>query len=59
MELNPWRCVLLRLPNAARTQLLNLQTGQWDDDMLALFQIPRAALPEIKPSSGLFGYTRG
>ncbi|MFQ9691806.1 MAG: FGGY family carbohydrate kinase [Klebsiella michiganensis] len=45
--------------NAARTQLLNLQTGQWDDNMLALFQIPRAALPEIKPSSGLFGYTRG
>lgn len=45
--------------NAARTQLLNLHTGQWDDDMLALFQIPRAALPEIKPSSGLFGYTRG
>lgn len=45
--------------NAARTQLLNLQTGQWDDEMLALFQIPRAALPEIKPSSGLFGYTRG
>ncbi|HFP9390181.1 TPA: FGGY family carbohydrate kinase [Raoultella planticola] len=45
--------------NAARTQLLNLHTGQWDDEMLALFQIPRAALPEIKPSSGLFGYTRG
>ncbi|MEX0493541.1 FGGY family carbohydrate kinase [Raoultella terrigena] len=45
--------------NAARTQLLNLQSGQWDDDMLALFQIPRAALAEIKPSSGLFGYTRG
>ena len=45
--------------NAARTQLLNLQTGQWDDNMLALFQIPRAALPEINPSSGLFGYTRG
>ncbi|TCW15388.1 glycerol kinase [Raoultella sp. BIGb0138] len=45
--------------NAARTQLLNLHTGQWDDEMLGLFQIPRAALPEIKPSSGLFGYTRG
>lgn len=27
--------------------------------MLALFHIPRAALPEIKPSSGSFGYTRG
>ncbi|MTH44835.1 FGGY family carbohydrate kinase [Intestinirhabdus alba] len=45
--------------NAARTQLLNLHSGQWDDDMLALFHIPRAALPEIKPSSGPFGHTRG
>lgn len=45
--------------NAARTQLLNLRTGQWDDEMLAIFHIPRNALPEIKPSSGLFGYTRG
>lgn len=45
--------------NAARTQLLNLHTGDWDDAMLALFHIPRAALPEIKPSSGLFGHTRG
>ncbi|HCU0294658.1 TPA: FGGY-family carbohydrate kinase [Citrobacter sedlakii] len=45
--------------NAARTQLLNLQTGQWDEAMLALFAIPRVALPEIKPSSGLFGHTRG
>lgn len=45
--------------NAARTQLLNLHTGEWDDTMLSLFHIPRAALPEIKPSSGLFGHTRG
>ncbi|AHG20550.1 carbohydrate kinase [Chania multitudinisentens RB-25] len=45
--------------NAARTQLLNLQSGQWDDEMLRIFRIPRRALPEIKPSSGLFGYTRG
>ncbi|MFW0767697.1 FGGY family carbohydrate kinase [Trabulsiella odontotermitis] len=45
--------------NASRTQLLNLQTGQWDDEMLKVFRIPRNALPEIKPSSGLFGYTRG
>ena len=45
--------------NAARTQLLNLQTGQWDNEMLALFQIPLAALPEIKPSSGFYGYTCG
>lgn len=45
--------------NASRTQLLNLHTADWDEEMLALFQIPRQALPEIRPSSGLFGYTRG
>ncbi|EKR7612285.1 FGGY-family carbohydrate kinase [Escherichia coli] len=45
--------------NAARTQLFNLHTADWDDEMLALFGIPRQALPEIHPSSGLFGYTRG
>jgi len=44
--------------NAARTQLLNLHTGRWDPEMLDIFQIPEAALPEIKPSSGLFGYTK-
>lgn len=45
--------------NAARTQLMNLQSTDWDDDMLALFSIPREALPTIQPSSGLFGYTAG
>lgn len=45
--------------NASRTQLMNLQTADWDTDMLALFGIPCAALPVIKPSSGLFGYTAG
>ncbi len=45
--------------NASRTQLFNLHYGQWDDGMLALFGIPRAALPEIRPSSGEFGRTQG
>ncbi|WP_034914386.1 FGGY-family carbohydrate kinase [Erwinia sp. 9145] len=45
--------------NASRTQLLNLQTGDWDDEMLALFGLPRAALPQILPSAGLFGVTSG
>ncbi|WP_312691004.1 FGGY-family carbohydrate kinase [Kosakonia sp.] len=45
--------------NASRTQLLNLHSGDWDDDMLTLFGLPRAALPAIRPSSGLFGHTRG
>lgn len=45
--------------NAARTQLFNLNDGDWDDTMLNIFQIPRMALPDVKPSSGLFGYTKG
>lgn len=45
--------------NASRTQLLNVVRGEWDDEMLALFGIPRAALPAIRPSAGLFGHTRG
>ncbi|MBC8103406.1 MAG: glycerol kinase GlpK [Cytophagales bacterium] len=38
--------------NASRTLLYNLHTGDWDDDLLALFGVPRALLPEIVPSSG-------
>ena len=43
--------------NASRTMLYNLKGGDWDDDLLALFDIPRAMLPEIRPSASLFGYT--
>ncbi len=43
--------------NAARTQLLNLRTGAWDDELLGLFEIPAAALPQIRPSSGIFAET--
>lgn len=45
--------------NAARTQLLNLASGGWDEEMLALFGIPRGALPKICPSSHRFGTTLG
>ncbi|MEJ8324300.1 FGGY-family carbohydrate kinase [Kosakonia sacchari] len=45
--------------NASRTQLFNLHSGDWDEEMLALFGIPRQALPQIRPSSGLFGHTQG
>ena len=37
--------------NASRTQLMNLRTRQWDDELLDLFQVPREMLPEIFPSS--------
>ena len=41
--------------NASRTQLMNLQTLDWDDALLAVFNIPRAVLPRIVPSSDVYG----
>jgi len=43
--------------NASRTQLLAIDTGQWDGEMLALFGVPRALLPEIRSSNSNFGST--
>ena len=43
--------------NASRTQLLNLRTLDWDDDLLRLFEVPRAMLPEVRPSSAVWGET--
>ena len=43
--------------NASRTMLFNINTLNWDDELLRLFDIPRSMLPEIMPSSGVFGYT--
>jgi len=43
--------------NASRTMLCNIHTGQWDDELLALFDIPKALMPEIKDSSADFGTT--
>lgn len=37
--------------NASRTMLMNLETLDWDDELLSFFGIPREMLPEIKPSS--------
>ncbi len=44
--------------NASRTQLMHIATCAWDDEMLALFDIPRACLPEIYPSSCVVGHIR-
>ena len=38
--------------NASRTQLYNIHTGDWDEELLALWNIPRSLLPEIVDSSG-------
>ena len=40
--------------NASRTQLLTIHTGNWDDDLLALFNVPRALLPSVVPSVSHF-----
>jgi glycerol kinase len=41
--------------NASRTQLLNLKTLDWDDEMLGAFDIPRAMLPKVRSSSEVYG----
>jgi glycerol kinase len=43
--------------NAARTQLLNLRTASFDDELLKLFEVPATALPQIRSSSGIFAET--
>lgn len=45
--------------NASRTMLLDLSTVTWSAEMCALLGVPMDALADIKPSSGLFGRTRG
>lgn len=45
--------------NASRTQLMNIESGQWDEELLKFFEVPRALLPEICDSSGYFGETKG
>ncbi len=41
--------------NASRTMLFNIHTLQWDDEILKILDIPRCMLPEVRPSSGIFG----
>jgi glycerol kinase len=43
--------------NASRTLLLDIHTGDWDDELLALLDIPRAVLPEVRSSSEVYAET--
>jgi glycerol kinase len=45
--------------NASRTLLLDIKCGAWDDELLALFNVPRELLPEVRASAGDFGRTSG
>jgi glycerol kinase len=44
--------------NASRTMLFNLKTGDWDDELLDLFGVPRSVLPEVRSSSEVYGEAR-
>ncbi|MGC4404117.1 glycerol kinase GlpK [Methyloversatilis sp. MC4-4] len=56
-QLTAGRRHLTDLTNASRTQLLDIRSGHWDDELLTLFRVPRALLPEIVPSSGMLAET--
>ena len=45
--------------NASRTMLMNLSTVEWDDELCGALGVPRAMLPEIAPSSVVYGIARG
>jgi glycerol kinase len=45
--------------NASRTLLMDLERRVWDDELCALFGVPKSVLPEIRPSAGVFGATKG
>ena len=45
--------------NASRTMLFNIETLEWDEELLQLFEIPKAILPAVKSSSERYGLTAG
>jgi glycerol kinase len=45
--------------NASRTMLYNLHTGDWDEELLGVLDVPRAVLPQIRSSSEVYGQTAG
>ena len=45
--------------NASRTMLFNINTLEWDEQLLEIFEIPKSLLPEVKSSSEIYGETSG
>lgn len=54
-QLTEGKCHATDVTNASRTLLFNIHTLDWDEELLKLFNIPRAILPEVHPSSHVFG----
>ncbi len=44
--------------NASRTMLFNIRTGNWDDELLRILDVPREVLPEVRSSSEIYGETK-
>jgi len=57
-RLSGGRLHLTDVSNASRTMLYNVHDLDWDDDILAELDIPRAMLPEVRPSSSVYGRTQ-
>ena len=56
-KLSGGRCFSTDPTNASRTLLYNIKRHAWDDSLLKLFDVPRKALAEVRPSSGFHGMT--
>jgi glycerol kinase len=56
-KLTAGRCHVTDASNASRTMLLNLHTGDWDDELLKLLVVPPAVLPQVRASSEVYGET--
>ena len=56
-NLSGGRLHITDVSNASRTMLLNIHTQQWDTDLLTMLNVPPEILPEVKPSSMVYGET--
>jgi glycerol kinase len=56
-KLSGEKCHVTDYSNASRTLLFNIYDLKWDEELLEIFQVPKEMLPEVKPSSYIYGYT--
>jgi glycerol kinase len=54
-QMTAGRLHITDVSNASRTMLFNIETLEWDDDLLRIFDIPRALLPEVRSSAEVYG----
>lgn len=54
-QLTQGKCHATDVTNASRTLLFNIHTLDWDDELLEMFNIPRSILPDVHPSSHIYG----